>query len=194
MVPENINDFGFFTARRDPPLLHVEFRHNLFDHLSNLSNRETIARFTRHVLGQRDIKVILLKSDFKDSGCEAYARFIDRAKQNENHLDMHRLMNITNQMIRRIMALDQLVIHVSHGNVISLFLNISLACDYRIASGDTLFCNPYLDLGVIPLGGGPFFSVPNDRKRPGMGNPSLGPGYPSRQSPGDGACGSRCSH
>lgn len=157
MVTENINDFGFFTARREPPLLHITFRHNLFEHLSNLSNRETIAKFTRHVLEQRNVKVILLKSDFKESGCEAYARFIGRAKQNDSHLGIHRLMNITNQIIRRIMALDQLVIHVSQGNVLSLFFNISLACDYRIASGDTLFCNPYLDLGVIPLGGGPFF-------------------------------------
>jgi len=74
----------------------------------------------------------------------------------ENKLDCHRLCNITSQLVLGIMGLDQMVIHVCQGSVISLFLNISLACDYRIAADNTLFCNPYLDLGMIPTGGGPY--------------------------------------
>jgi 2-(1,2-epoxy-1,2-dihydrophenyl)acetyl-CoA isomerase len=65
------------------------------------------------------------------------------------------------------MGLDQVVIHACQGNIISLFLNISLACDYRIAADNTLFCNPYLDLGMIPMGGGPFFLS----QMRGAGNP-----------------------
>jgi 2-(1,2-epoxy-1,2-dihydrophenyl)acetyl-CoA isomerase len=38
-----------------------------------------------------------------------------------------------------------------------LFLNISLACDFRIVAEDTVFQNPYLDLGLIPKGGSAFF-------------------------------------
>ena len=139
MAYENTKDFGFFTDRKEAHVLHIGFRHNLFDHLANLSNRETIADFFRRELEFGNIKVILLKSDFKESGCEAYARFIGRTERNDRRLDMHRLMNITNQVIHGIMGLDQLIIHVRCGNVISLFLNISLACDYRIASGGTLF-------------------------------------------------------
>jgi len=38
-----------------------------------------------------------------------------------------------------------------------LFLNVSLACDYRIVADDTVFQNPYFKLGLVPIGGGAFF-------------------------------------
>jgi enoyl-CoA hydratase/carnithine racemase len=46
---------------------------------------------------------------------------------------------------------------VDSGQVIPMFLNFSLACDYRIVSEDTLFQNPCIELGLIPKGGGAFF-------------------------------------
>jgi 2-(1,2-epoxy-1,2-dihydrophenyl)acetyl-CoA isomerase len=36
-------------------------------------------------------------------------------------------------------------------------MNISLACDYRIIGDNTFFQNPYLNLGLVPKGGGAFF-------------------------------------
>ena len=38
-----------------------------------------------------------------------------------------------------------------------MFLNISLACDYRIAADNTVFQNPCLEYGLVPKGGGAFF-------------------------------------
>jgi 2-(1,2-epoxy-1,2-dihydrophenyl)acetyl-CoA isomerase len=34
---------------------------------------------------------------------------------------------------------------------------MSLVCDYRIVAENTLFQNPYIDLGTIPKGGGAYF-------------------------------------
>ena len=53
--------------------------------------------------------------------------------------------------------MNKVVIHTTSGNVIPLFLNTSLACDYRIAADNTVFKNAYLDMGVLPIGGGAYF-------------------------------------
>lgn len=38
-----------------------------------------------------------------------------------------------------------------------MFLNISLACDYRIIATHTVYPKPYLEIGLLPKGGGAFF-------------------------------------
>ena len=50
-----------------------------------------------------------------------------------------------------------IIIHADSGNIIPPFLNISLACDYRIVDEDTIFQNPSMKLGLVPKGGGVFF-------------------------------------
>ena len=150
-------NFSFFSAHLDGEVLHVRFRENLLEHLANLSKRDMISDFANQVSKSGDVKVILLNSDFRDTGCEAYTKFFLKEKQTRDLTDLHKLCNLTSQFVLGLMGLDQVVIHACQGNVISLFLNISLACDYRIAADNTRFCNPYLDLGMIPMGGGPFF-------------------------------------
>lgn len=51
----------------------------------------------------------------------------------------------------------QSVIHICGGDVLSLFMNISLACDYRIITTDTVFHNVFQEIGMLPKGGAPFF-------------------------------------
>jgi enoyl-CoA hydratase/carnithine racemase len=70
---------------------------------------------------------------------------------------IHRMYNVINQLILKIVRLDKIVIHCNSGKVISSFLNISLACDYRIIADDTVFQNPCMQLGLLPKGGGAFF-------------------------------------
>ena len=148
-------DFGFFSSHLEAGVLHVRFKENLLEHLANLSKRDVISGFASRVSTSDAVKVILLNSDFKEAGCEAYARFFLQASR--DRFDFHRLYNVTSQLVLGIIGLDRIVIHACQGSVISLFLNISLACDYRIAADNTVFCNPYLDLGLLPVGGGAYF-------------------------------------
>ena len=69
---------------------------------------------------------------------------------------IHRMFNTVDQILLRLLELNKLVIYASRGQVISLFLNIGLVCDYRIVSDDTIFQNPYFELGTVPKGGGGF--------------------------------------
>ena len=70
---------------------------------------------------------------------------------------VERLYNAVNQFILKIVGLNKIVVHADSGEVISLFLNVRLACDYRIVADNTVFKNPCLELGLVPKGGGAFF-------------------------------------
>ena len=67
------------------------------------------------------------------------------------------MYNVIDQLVLAIMGLNKIVIHANSGKVISTFLNISLACDYSIIADNTVFQNPYIDLGTVPKGDGAFF-------------------------------------
>lgn len=150
-------DYGFFTAEVKEEILYIRFKKNLLEHMTDLSKRDAISEFIDNVLASGSVRVILINSDFREAGCEEYSRFFLKRNRSQENFDFYRLCNLTGQLILAILGMDRLVIHVSQGNVISTFLNISLACDYRIAADNTIFCNPYLDLGLIPVGGGAFF-------------------------------------
>jgi len=73
-----------------------------------------------------------------------------------NRYELHRYCNVIDQTILDILAMDKMFIHICTGEVISLFLNIALACDYRIITSDTMFHNVYHEIGMLPKGGAPF--------------------------------------
>jgi 2-(1,2-epoxy-1,2-dihydrophenyl)acetyl-CoA isomerase len=67
------------------------------------------------------------------------------------------MCNAFDQLILKILRLNKPVVHANCGEVISLFLSMSLACDYRIIATHTIFPKPYFELEALPKGGGAFF-------------------------------------
>lgn len=65
--------------------------------------------------------------------------------------------NAVNQFILGITELNKIVIHADTRKSISLFLNVSLASDYRIVTENSVFHNLHLELGLVPKGGEAFF-------------------------------------
>jgi 2-(1,2-epoxy-1,2-dihydrophenyl)acetyl-CoA isomerase len=91
-------------------------------------------------------------------GCEEYIDFCRQAINAEvDRKSIHRMCNIFDRLITEIASLNKLVVHADCGEIIPVFLNISLACDYRIVSTHTTFQKPYFELGMLPTGGGVFF-------------------------------------
>ena len=70
---------------------------------------------------------------------------------------IRRMYTAVDQFILRMMELNKIVIHADTRKSISLSLNVSLACDYRIVSDNTVFKNFHLALGLAPKGGSAFF-------------------------------------
>ncbi|QTA90966.1 enoyl-CoA hydratase/isomerase family protein [Desulfonema magnum] len=147
----------FFFTKRFKEVIILTLKENLLLHATNLTDRDTIQDYFDRVSKCRSVKAMVINSSLEKSGPKEYLEFYQSMKSKWERNEIRRLCNIMNQFILTITELNKIVIHACSGSVIALFLNVSLACDYRIIADNTVFCNPYLELGMLPKGGGPFF-------------------------------------
>jgi len=105
-----------------------------------------------------EVNVLVIKNCSQKVGCEEYIQFCRQVIASEfDRKSIHRVCNVFDQLILKIFDLNKLVIHADCGDVIPIFLNISLACDYRLVAANTVFKKPYFELGLLPKGGTAFF-------------------------------------
>ena len=150
-------DFEFFSSQFIDGILWIYFKKNLFIQATNLINRDALLSFLNRVSDCAFIKVVVFRSFLEESGYNEYIHFFEVIKARYSNLDLHRLYNFYSALVLKLAEMNKIVIHATSGNVIPLFLNTSLACDYRVAADDTVFKNAYLDIGVLPIGGGAYF-------------------------------------
>jgi len=133
---------------KEMPLLHVtelESKEALFDYLDLVSCHD-------------NIKALLIKSAPVKMERNEYIEFYQKKiAVGADRISFERMFNAVNQCILKLAGLNKMVIHVDRGNVILLYMNISLACDYRIIADNTVYQNPNYELGVMPTGGTIFF-------------------------------------
>ena len=111
-----------------------------------------------HIAENDEIKVLVIMNCLEQIGCEEYIDFCRQVIANEfDRRSIQRMCNVFDQIILKIVRLNKPVIHADCGEVISLFLSMSLACDYRIIATHTIFQKPYFELETLPKGGGAFF-------------------------------------
>jgi 2-(1,2-epoxy-1,2-dihydrophenyl)acetyl-CoA isomerase len=111
-----------------------------------------------HISAHDRIKALVIMNCLEQIGREAYIGFCRQVFNAEvDRTSIQRMCNVFDQLILKIVGLNKPVIHADCGEVISLFLSISLACDYRIISTHTTFQKPYFELETLPKGGGAFF-------------------------------------
>jgi 2-(1,2-epoxy-1,2-dihydrophenyl)acetyl-CoA isomerase len=148
----------FFSAKRIDHIVMLKFNENLLFSATDLNIKQPLFDYLELVSKSDEIKVVLFMGSPHKRGCEEYVEFYPRALETEfGQYAIQRLYNAVNQFILNIIALNKITVHADSGKVISLFLNISLACNYRVVADDTVFENPCLKLGLVPKGGGAFF-------------------------------------
>lgn len=151
--------YDFFSAKRIEDIVILRLKENLLLHGTDLNARDSLFDYIDYVSKSDDVKAVLIIGSPEKKGCEEYIEFY--RKVFEFQLGEHaieKLYNAVNQFILKIVDLNKIVIHADSGEVISIFPNVSLACDYRIVADNTVFKNPCHDLGLVPKGGGAFFS------------------------------------
>lgn len=150
-------DFRFFSTKLFDNVLWINFQKNLLIQSSNLENRDALVAYLDKI-GEHDfVKTIVICSSLEASGHQAYMNFFQAIKSKQSDVNLERLCEVYASLIYKISTLHKVVVHAACGDVIPLFLNLSLACDYRIAADNTVYKNSYLDMGVLPIGGGPYF-------------------------------------
>ncbi|MBW1873195.1 MAG: enoyl-CoA hydratase/isomerase family protein, partial [Deltaproteobacteria bacterium] len=148
----------FFSAKRVDDIAVVTFRQNLLQHAIDLQAKTSLFDCLDAISRNDVVKSVLIMGSPRKTGREEYVEFYHQLLESKmDRVAIHRLYNAVDQYILKIVGLNKMVIHSDSGKVISLFMNTSLACDYRIVADNTVFQNPYLELSLVPKGGGAFF-------------------------------------
>ena len=151
-------EFEFYTGEIAGNVLVLNLKDNLMSRATNLKAKLTILEYLDQVSRTETIKVILIVSFPQKAGREEYIEFYNQVIQSGLNINVvHKLFHAIDDLILKIKEINQIVIHADSGNVLPLFLNISLACDYRLVADNTVFQNPCLEYGLVPKGGGAFF-------------------------------------
>ena len=159
---------GFFVSEFREEALWVKFSGNFFHNFLSFDNRDFLHDFFERLAANREINTVVIHSAFHESGSDEYMRFFlfECQERDLGHFgfsntmdryDLHRYCNLIDRTVLDIFNMNKMVIHICGGDVLSLFMNISLACDYRIVAADTVFHNIFHEIGMLPKGGGPFF-------------------------------------
>ncbi|MGD9228743.1 MAG: enoyl-CoA hydratase/isomerase family protein [Desulfobacterales bacterium] len=150
--------YDFFSGEKIDNVLVLRFKENLMLYTTELKAKITIINYLDRVSRDDTIKVILLLFSPHMKGSDEYIKFYNQVLQSK--LDTNaalKMLHAVDEFILKLRELSQLVIHTHSGKVLPMFLNVSLACDYRIAADNTIFQNPSLRYGLAPKGGGAFF-------------------------------------
>ncbi len=147
-----------FSADKIDDLVVIQFHDHFLLRTSDLSARDLIIGYLARVSESDQVKAVILVGSPEKKGCEEYFEFYEQVLASSMGINaVHRMFNVINQLILALVSMEKIVIHCNSGRIISSFLNISLACDYRIIADNAVFQNPCLNLGLLPKGGGAFF-------------------------------------
>lgn len=133
-----------------------EVKKKLFDYLDNIRNRSEISILiiTMSPLKSEYAAHIELFRKRHGTGSGRNCRIFGRRTEHFTEcLNMAKFCNAMNQLIIKIVKFNKFVIHAGSGVIISPFMNLSLACDYRIVAENSCYKNLYLDFGLVPKGG-----------------------------------------
>ncbi len=160
---ESYPDFFVSEIREDT--LWLKFSGNFFHNIIDFGRTGFLSDYFGRISNDPDIKSLVIHSSYHESGSDEYMHFFlfecpERHAGFSNSMsryELHRFCNIIDRLILDIVRMDKMIINICRGNVLSLFLNISFACDYRIFSSDTVFYNVFQEIGMLPKGGSSFF-------------------------------------
>jgi 2-(1,2-epoxy-1,2-dihydrophenyl)acetyl-CoA isomerase len=123
---------------------------------ADLQHKTRILKCLEQAAGDPSIRVLVIMGSPEKSGSTEYVDFFRAAAESDDRL-LSKMLNAFNQMILQIARTPKPVISADSGTVLSQFLHMTLACDYRIVSDNTVFQKAYLAENMVPKGGGAFF-------------------------------------
>ncbi len=125
---------------------------------TNLENRDRVLDYLDRIGRSRAIRVLIITGSPVSKGRDEYIDFFKRARAGgADMIGIHRLYNVINQLVIKIVRLEKFVIYVNSGFVIAPYLNMGLACDFRLLADNAVIQNPSIELGMAPKGGGGYF-------------------------------------
>lgn len=147
----------FFITKIIKGVAVLEFQRFPLKRIIYIPEKEKIFSYLRQVEKNDAIKILLILNSSRKMEKEDYINFINSIADNYDVGKISCLYNAINQFILKIINFNKIIIHVDDGVIIPPFMNISLACDYRIIGDKAVFRSPNIELDLPPKGGGVYF-------------------------------------
>jgi len=149
---------GFYALKQIDDVATLKLGKNFLSNAIDLAIKNSLVDVFDHIAEKNEIKVLVIMNCQEQIGCKGYIDFYRQVMANEfDRRSIQRMCNIFDQLILKIVSFKKPAIYADCDEIIPLFLNLSLACDYRIVATDTIFRKPYFELETLPKGGGAFF-------------------------------------
>ncbi len=156
-------DHDFFSGEMNDNIAVISFKEKPIIYTVDLNEKEVFFNYLDFISTHEKVKAILLIWPSKKAGKNEYLNFYRRLSNTKisewgvNATVITRFYNAINQFILKVLTCEKMVISADSGAATLLYLTVSLACDYRIISENSVYSNPNIELGVIPNGGATYF-------------------------------------
>ena len=148
----------YFSARRDGPVVVFSLKGNFLLSSTLLKSKEMVLDYLDCAASHPDVRVVLVQQLARKARKDEFLSFFEMVQSSRlSKSAVMRLYGAIDQFINYVLASDLIFIHANCGQILPIFANMSLACDYRIVGDNAVFQNPALELGLVPKGGGGWF-------------------------------------
>jgi 2-(1,2-epoxy-1,2-dihydrophenyl)acetyl-CoA isomerase len=148
----------FYSLKENDDVAVLKLGKNFLPNAIDQGTENSLLDDFDHIAENNKIKVLVIMNCLEKMGREKYIDYCKQVITNEfDRRSIQRMCNVFDQLILKIVRLNKPVIYADCGEIISLFLSMSLACDYRIIATHTIFQKPYFELEILPKGGSAFF-------------------------------------
>jgi enoyl-CoA hydratase/carnithine racemase len=149
---------GFYSLKQLDNVATIKLGKNFLSNAISTAIENPLLNVFDHISENGEIKVLVILNCAEQIGGEKFIDFCRHVCIAEfDRRSIQRMCNVFDQLILKIIRLNKPVIYADCEEVIPLFLNMSLACDYRIVANHTIFQKPYFELETLPKGGSAFF-------------------------------------
>ena len=147
-----------FTGYEKENIAVLQFHRDFLLRTENLSGRDQVLDFLDRVSASRSIKLLIIAGAPDAKGREEFNEFFDRFYAKGMDLTLiHRMNNVISQLVLKLAQLKKFIIYMNSNKIVATFLNVGLACDYRIIADNAVIQNPCVDMGIVSKGGGAYF-------------------------------------
>ncbi|MGD9270431.1 MAG: enoyl-CoA hydratase-related protein, partial [Syntrophobacterales bacterium] len=152
------NNNGFFTVETNDNIATLTFKGDVLLPFSYLVNKTALFSYLDLYSNDDSIRVVIITDKRKRSPVEEYFEFYKLLAESKiDERTLSRMYRAYDQLIVKIVRSNKFFISVGHGNMISQDFYVDLACDYKIVADNAVIHKPYLELGLVPKGGGAYF-------------------------------------
>jgi enoyl-CoA hydratase/carnithine racemase len=142
-----------FATERSDEIQVIRFEHNQLVQANDLENGRMLLEFLDSVSSDITIKVVILLGCPDNFSKPEATDFFKRMMVPEHEECLAQIIASMDRIVCKLMSLNQFVIHCSRSDVWGPFYNISMVCDYRVASSQTVLKFSSFELGLLPKDG-----------------------------------------